>query len=98
MLLTPDLVAPGVNVGGYYPVGFGTMTGTSVSAALTAGAGALMLQWGIVNNRDPSMSTYHIRAYLIRGCTRSEDITYPNQQWGYGSLNLFQTFNMMREI
>ncbi len=94
----PDLAAPGVDVGGYYPTGSGTMTGTSVSTAITAGASALLLQWGIVNNHDPSMSTYHIRAYLIRGCTRSEEITYPNQQWGYGSLNLLQTFNMMREI
>jgi hypothetical protein len=98
MLLTPDLVAPGVNVRGYYPTGYGTMDGTSVSTALTAGASALLLQWGIVNNHDPSMSTYHIRAYLVRGCTRSEEIKYPNQQWGYGSLNLLQTFNMMREV
>jgi subtilisin family serine protease len=97
-IIKPDLVAPGVAVGGYYPTGYGTMDGTSVSTAITAGASALLLQWGIVNNHDPSMSTYHIRTYLVRGCTRSEEIKYPNQQWGYGSLNLLQTFNMMREI
>lgn len=98
MVLKPDLVAPGVNVEGFYPTGYGTMSGTSVSTAITAGASALLLQWGIVNQNDISMSTYHIRAYLIRGCTRSESITYPNQQWGYGSLNLMGTFNLMREV
>lgn len=98
MVLKPDLVAPGVNVEGFYPSGYGTMSGTSVSAAITAGASALLLQWGIVNRNDISMSTYHIRAYLIRGCARSELIPYPNQQWGYGSLNLMQSFHLMGQM
>jgi subtilisin family serine protease len=96
--LTPDLVAPGVNVGGVYPDGYGTMSGTSVAAAITTGASALMLQWGIVNKNDISMSTYDIRAYFIRGCSRIQTISYPNVQWGYGSLNLIETFNLMREV
>lgn len=96
--LTPDLVAPGVNVGGVYPDGYGTMSGTSAAAAITAGACALMQQWGIVNKNDISMSTYDIRAYLIRGCSRIQTISYPNVQWGYGSLNLIETFNLMREV
>ncbi len=97
-ILKPDLVAPGVDVGGVYPTGYGTMTGTSVSTAITAGASALLLQWGIVRKNDISMSTYKIRAYLIRGCSRSESIVYPNFQWGYGSLNLMRTFDLMREV
>lgn len=96
--LTPDLVAPGVNVGGYYPTGYGSMDGTSVSNAITAGACALLLQWGIVNGNDVAMSTYQARAYLIRGCSRSANIKYPNPQWGYGKLNLMQTFNLMRQV
>ncbi len=96
-MMAPDLCAPGVNVEGIYPTGPGTMTGTSVAAAMTAGACALMLQWGVVNGNDVSMSTYQIRAYLIRGCRRSPTLFYPNTQWGYGALDLVQTFNLMRE-
>lgn len=96
-LMAPDLVAPGVNVGGIFPTGYGTMSGTSAAAAITAGACALMLQWGIVQGNDVGMSTYQIRAYLIRGCSRSPTMLYPNTQWGYGALNLVQTFNLMRE-
>lgn len=96
--VAPSLVAPGVNVGGMYPSGYGSMDGTSVSAAITAGAGALLLQWGIVNKNEVAMSTHQIRAYLIRGCNRSENTTYPNPQWGFGSLNLMQTFNLMRQL
>lgn len=96
--MAPDLVAPGVDVGGIYPSGPGIMSGTSVASAITAGACALMMQWGIVEKNDVALSTYQIRAYLIRGCNRSPTMTYPNTQWGYGTLNLFQTFNLMREL
>lgn len=97
-VIMPDLVSPGVGVGGYYPSGYGVMDGTSAATAITAGACALMLQWGVVQGNDPAFSTYQIRAYLIRGCTRHESMTYPNNQWGYGELNLMQTFHMMREM
>ncbi len=96
-LMAPDLVAPGVNVGGVFPTGYGTMSGTSAAVAIVAGACALMLQWGIVQGNDIGMSTYKIRAYLIRGCSRSPTLLYPNAQWGYGALDLVQTFNLMRE-
>ena len=95
--MSPDLVAPGVKVSGYYPTGPGAMSGTSVASAITAGACALLMQWGIVQGNDPSLSTYQIKAYLIRGCTRNETISYPNTQWGYGELNLMQTFFRLRE-
>jgi subtilisin family serine protease len=96
--MAPDLVAPGEHVGGIYPSGPGIMSGTSVASAITAGACALMMQWGIVEKNDVALSTYQIRAYLIRGCTRSPTMTYPNTQWGYGALNLMETFNLMREL
>jgi subtilisin family serine protease len=97
-VLAPDLVAPGVDVVGYSPGGKGVMSGTSVAAAITTGASALMLQWGILKGNDPAMSTYQIRAYLIRGCNRDENQTYPNNRWGYGILNLFRAFELMREL
>lgn len=94
----PDLVAPGVRVGGIYPTGTGTMTGTSVAAAITTGAAALMLQWGIVEGNNRALSTYQIKGFLIRGCERSEFMSYPNYQWGYGRLDLYNSFNLMREL
>jgi subtilisin family serine protease len=93
---SPDFVAPGVDVGGYYPGGYGTMSGTSAATAITAGAGALLLEWGIIEKNDLSLATNQIRAYLIRGCNRSDVIRYPDPKWGYGTLNLLRTFQMMR--
>ncbi len=94
----PDFVAPGYRVGAFYPTGYGTMDGTSVSTAITSGACALMLQWGIVEGNDLGFNTPIIRAYLIRGCRRSDLITYPNVQWGYGALDLMHTFIHMRRL
>jgi len=94
----PDLVAPGFQVRGYYPTGYGTMDGTSAATAITAGACALMLQWGIVEGNDLGFCTPVIRAFLIRGCNRTDLIEYPNPQWGYGALNLLQTFSYMRQL
>ncbi|MDR1564984.1 MAG: S8 family peptidase [Oscillospiraceae bacterium] len=95
--ITPDLTAPGTDVLGIFPNGAtGVMSGTSVAAAITAGACAQMLQWGIVENNEPAMNGYLIRALLIRGCDKDEGITYPNEQWGYGKLNLYNTFVQIR--
>jgi hypothetical protein len=92
----PDLTAPGSEVTGIFPTGTGKMEGTSVAAAITAGACALLLQWGILQENEISMNSYIARTYLIRGCDRDRDIVYPNFQWGYGRLNLFNTFEMLR--
>ena len=96
--VSPDLVAPGVNVGGIFPTGYGTMTGTSVATAITTGAAALLLQWGIVDQNDRDMNTYRLRSYLVRGCKQDTGVTYPNNQWGYGKLNLQETFDILKRL
>lgn len=95
-VFSPDLVAPGVRIGGIYPEGYGTMTGTSVSAAVTAGAAALLMEWGIIQGNMPSMNGEIIRSLLIGGASRDANLSYPNNKWGYGKLNLYGTFNYLR--
>ena len=95
--MAPDLVAPGVNVEGVYPSGIGSMSGTSVSAAVTSGACALLLEWGIVQGNEVSMNCGRVRTLLIRGCDRDDSRKYPSVQWGYGTLNLYRTFTLLRE-
>lgn len=95
---SPDFVAPGVRVTGIYPTGKGVMSGTSVATAITTGACALMLQWGIVEGNMSTFDTFQIRGYLIRGCERDSNLTYPNYQWGYGKLDLYNSLNLIREL
>ena len=95
--IAPDFVAPGVNISGVFPTGFGTMTGTSVSAAIAAGAAAILLEWGIIHGNYLSMDGDVVRILLISGCKRSEDIEYPSIRWGYGRMDLYGTFWGIRE-
>jgi subtilisin family serine protease len=95
--MAPDFVAPGVKAAGIYPTGYGTMTGTSVAAAVTAGAAALLMQWGVVDGKLPSMDGDLVRSLLISGCTRDPNQIYPNIKWGYGKLNLYGTFLSVKE-
>ncbi|MDR1664017.1 MAG: S8 family peptidase [Clostridiales bacterium] len=97
-LMIPDVTAPGTQVSGTFPAGRGAMSGTSVAAAITAGACALLLQWGIVDKNEVYIDTYLARAYLIRGCDRDPGLEYPNNRWGYGRLNLQNTFNLLRGV
>jgi len=95
--MSPDFVAPGVNVNGIFPTGRGTMTGTSVAAAVTSGATALLMEWAIVNGNIPAMDGDLVKSLLISGCVRENDIQYPNFKWGYGKLDLIRTFDVIKE-
>lgn len=89
--MSPDFVAPGVNVRGVYPTGFGTMSGTSIAAAITAGAAAILMEWGIIQKNYLALDGDMIKILLSTGCERDEGIKYPNTKWGYGKLDLLGT-------
>ncbi|KXL53210.1 subtilase family protein [Anaerotignum neopropionicum] len=95
--MAPDLVAPGVGVQGIYPTGTGSKTGTSVAAAITAGATALLFEWSIVQGNIPSMDGELVKTFLISGAGRDENRIYPNIKWGYGRLDLYGSFNAIKE-
>ncbi|MDR1620108.1 MAG: S8 family peptidase [Clostridiales bacterium] len=95
-MLAPVYVAPGVCVNGVYPLGHGAMSGTSVSAAMAAGVCTLLLQWGTLQKKQVMFNSHLLRSYLIGGCERDPGIAYPNDRWGYGRLNLMNTFVQLR--
>ena len=89
----PDFVSPGVNVTGPGPLGsYVDRTGTSAAAALASGATALLIQWGMERTQIRYFTTQELKSYLIRGALRDPALVYPNREWGYGTLNLYNTF------
>lgn len=97
--IKPELAAPGVNLlGPNLEQGFSQTTGTSAAAAHTAGIAALLLEWGIVRGNYPGIDTVEVKKFLIRGARRSPNTTYPNRDWGYGILDVYNVFDVLRDI
>lgn len=95
--IKPDLAAPGVNITvagnrlGETPV-ISTYTGSSLAAAIMAGAAAQFAQWAVVDGNSPYIRSQELKNYFIRGAIRDRNIEYPNPIWGYGRLDLYGTF------
>ncbi len=89
--ITPALAAPGVGV----PTPIIPDTGSSMSAALMAGAAACFMQWAVIEENDILVNTNSVKNYLIRGANRRADIVYPSREWGYGTLNLEGVFEVL---
>lgn len=92
--IRPDFAAPGVGVSTLR----GSRTGSSMSAAITAGAVAQFLQWAVVEQNNQFVESREIKSYLIRGADRSANTTYPNREWGYGRLDISGVFQTISEI
>ena len=101
--IKPDLSAPGVDISvatgtiqGRTVVGTGT--GTSLAAALTAGAAAQFMQWAVVEYNSPYAGGVSTRNYFLRGAARDAAYTYPSRQWGMGRLDMEGVFNWIAGI
>ena len=71
-------------------------TGSSVAAAITAGAMADIFTWGITDGNVLTMGSASVKTMLIRGAGRNSAFSYPNREWGYGTLDLYGAFNTLR--
>lgn len=95
----PSIAAPGINVKGALPGGrFTVRSGSCAATAIAAGAVALMLEWQIYERKVPGIDVFQIKSLLILGAIRPDTMEYPNREWGYGQLNLYNTFEVMRQL
>ena len=101
--IVPDITAPGVNVYGGFaanraggPDLYIRRSGTSVATAVTAGICALLLEWGVTRENNVNMNTQDIRQMLVRGAAKPVQIDYPNRSWGWGVVDLYGAFEMIR--
>lgn len=64
------------------------VSGMAVAGAIVAGAGAILMQWGIVEKNDENMYPQKPRNYMIASTIKQPELMYPNTQWGYGVLSI----------
>lgn len=96
--LKPDVAAPGVNItapsltGGFY-----SSTGSSESTAHATGAIALLLEWGIIRGNSTKLNNILIRRIVINGARRSPTVSYPDQGWGFGTIDIYSAIRRYYE-
>lgn len=62
-------------------------SGAAMAGAILAGAVALIYQWGIVQGNYTELYPQFIRNVLVGSTLKEENVTYPNEEWGYGKLS-----------
>lgn len=107
--IKPDICSPGIDIfgpmasvitdrtqkGDVSLARYGYMSGSSAATAITAGAAALLMEWGIIRKNDITMDTVSVKKYLIRG-TINTGVEVPNRICGYGGIDLYGVFQTMR--
>ena len=89
--------APGINVTGINLRGqFVARSGSSIAVGITSGALALFMEW--LDRHGVNLDASQMKNLLILGASRKTDMNYPNQEWGYGALNLYRTFEQIRRF
>ena len=95
--LKPEFAAPGVDVTGAVSRGqFTKRTGSSIATGITAGATALLFEWIVYQLGRTNIDSIQLKNLMILGTERKDTEVYPNRSWGYGSLNLYNTFEQLR--
>ncbi len=83
----PDLIAPGVNITSLSNTnltGYGSLSGTSMSAPMVSGAAALLL------NENPNYTHFDIKRKLMNACSRIRASAY---EQGAGVLDIERIFS-----
>lgn len=95
----PDLVAPGNNIlTTDIMLSYNIVNGTSFSSPFVTGACAALMQYGIIEENELFLYGEKLKAYLRKGATRSDDNVYPNRDFGYGTLCLQRTLDLLKAI
>lgn len=97
-MIKPEFAAPGLYVTGAVPGGnFTERSGSSAGTAITGGSAALLLQW-VTQWQNSQATSAQIKNILVLGTRRKESMEYPNRLWGYGTMDLYHTFEEIRQL
>ena len=95
--IKPDIAAPCVDIiGPRTGGGYTTRSGTSIAAAATAGASALIMEYALVRGRRLYLNGIELRNLLINGARRTSLGTYPNRETGWGYLDIYGALDSLR--
>jgi subtilisin family serine protease len=98
-LVKPDIAAPGYQIPCAFPENqYGTLTGTGASAAIAAGASAIIFEWTQGKGNFTYITGEQVSRMIIRGAQRNPAYNYPNNIWGYGQLDVYHVLERVSMI
>lgn len=98
-LIKPDFAAPGVQIlGANLSRGFTRRSGSSMAAGITAGGAALVMEWLGKQPASRGVTTSQVANIMIFGANQEVFPEYPNREWGYGTMDLYQSLNRLRRL
>ena len=98
-LIKPDFAAPGVDIMGARTDGrFAERTGSSGATAIAAGGAALMMEWIVIQPGTRGVSASQVRNMIVIGAQGRPQAEYPNNEWGYGTMNLYRFLDILRQL
>ena len=69
-----------------------------ITCGIVGGAVALLLEWLLLELGNPLIDSMQIKSLLTIGAIRPPEMDFPNREWGYGLLNLYNTFDEIRKF
>lgn len=97
--IKPDYAVPGVMVtGAGLNNNFVVRSGSSVAAGIAAGASALLMEWVLNQTGATGVNSSQIRNIILIGAEQRPGAENPNQEWGYGTMNLYRSLDILRQL
>lgn len=91
--IKPDFASPGVALTAPSPSSdYTSFTGSCAASALTSGAAALFAEAGLRRELPRFFTVSEIKSLFLRGTDRTDLYKYPNKEWGYGTMNVYESF------
>ena len=73
-------------------------SGSSASAGIGGGAAALIMEWLRKQPAVRGITCNQVRNIILFGTNQRRDMDYPNKEWGYGTIDIYQSLNRLREL
>ncbi len=97
--IKPDIAAPGFQITCAVPGNqYGTITGSGSAAAQAAGIISMVFEWAVPRGNYTTITGNDINSLIIRGAQQNSELTYPNNIWGYGQIDINRLFERMTNI
>lgn len=98
-VLKPDFAAPGVEITG---LGSGKRfvqrSSSSAATAIAAGGAALIVGWLIRQSQVQGITNSQVKNIILLGADQRRNMEFPNREWGFGTMDVYQSLNRLREL